>query len=122
MAHEGAKTGLAKSLGTRMTPAERRLWSQLRDNRLLGLPFVRQTTFGPYIVDFYCSVARLVVELDGDAHAMTLERDQKRDEWLASEGVKVLRVPNWAVMNDLGSVLRLISSHCQGHLSGSNDF
>jgi len=51
-----------------MTDAEQKLWCRLRGGRLNGLKFRRQHPVPPYIVDFYCMEAKLVVELDGSQH------------------------------------------------------
>ncbi|MFL5239582.1 MAG: endonuclease domain-containing protein, partial [Rhizomicrobium sp.] len=61
----------ARQLRLNATDAERKLWYCLRDKRVLGLRFRRQQPIGPYIADFYCSAAKLVVELDGSQHADT---------------------------------------------------
>ena len=46
---------------------------------------------GPYVVDFYCPASKLVIEVDGPAHAETLAQDAVRDDWLKSHGYRVLR-------------------------------
>lgn len=116
VAHEGAKKALAGSLRRGMTVAERRLWSKLRDSRFHGLRWCRQEPVGPFVVDFYCSAARLALEVDGASHAYSLSRDGSRDAWLETQGITVLRVPNWAVMNELSAVLDEIYGFCRGHL------
>ncbi len=58
----------ARTLRRAMTPAERKLWQHLCDNQL-GVQFRRQHAVGPYIVDFFCAKAKLVIEVDGDSHA-----------------------------------------------------
>jgi very-short-patch-repair endonuclease len=75
-----------------MTVAEVRLWSHLKGRQLDGWKFRRQTPIGPYIVDFYCPAARLIVELDGDSHDFEdkFEDDRRRQAWLESKGYKVL--------------------------------
>ena len=65
------------------TDAERRMWFALRDRRFAGTKFRRQVPIGPYIADFLCAQARLVLEIDGGQHG---EMDQARDEWLAAQG------------------------------------
>jgi very-short-patch-repair endonuclease len=67
--------------------AEELLWQRLR-NRQLNAKFRRQRPIGPFIVDFYCAEARLVVEIDGDVHleASRADRDQARTEWLEELG------------------------------------
>lgn len=63
---------------------------------------------GPYIADFCCMEARLVVEVDGSQHAQRSERDRLRDAVLAKEGYRVLRFWNNEVMEELESVLTAI--------------
>ncbi len=115
VAYEDAKTSLAKSLRERMTFAERRLWTRSRARRNNGLLWFRQEPFGPYIVDFYCPTARLVVELDGAAHGLRLTKDQERQAWIEEQGATVLRFSNTAVVNDLSKVIFLIDERCHGH-------
>ena len=87
------------------TEAERRLWSKLR-NYGLGVRFVRQRPIGPYIADFACRAAKLVVELDGGQHGT--EYDKRRDAYLASTGYRVLRFWNPEVLANTEGVLETI--------------
>ena len=80
----------ARSLRRATTEPERLLWSLLRRNTL-GLHFRRQHPIGPFVLDFYCAAEKLAVELDGPAHLDRADADARRTEWLASEGVRVLR-------------------------------
>jgi very-short-patch-repair endonuclease len=58
-----------------------------------GWKFRRQAPIGPYVVDFVCFAARLVVELDGDSHdEVQFDYDERRQTWLESQGFKVLRL------------------------------
>lgn len=79
-----------------MTDNERRLWSILRRKNLSGFRFRRQHPIGPYIVDFFCASAKLVVELDGEQHAEESHRrtDERRRRWLEARGYRVLRIWN----------------------------
>ncbi|MCC6734848.1 MAG: endonuclease domain-containing protein [Bauldia sp.] len=89
------------------TDAERRLWYQLRDRRLGGFKFVRQEPIGPYVADFCCREAKLIVEVDGSQHANS-KRDLVRDAWLANEGYRVLRFWNVDVLQrprDIGDAI-----------------
>jgi BirA family biotin operon repressor/biotin-[acetyl-CoA-carboxylase] ligase len=70
------------------TEAERRLWSRLRSSGL-DTRFVRQRPIGPYIADFACRAARLVVELDGGQHGT--DYDLRRDAYLRHKEWRVLR-------------------------------
>jgi very-short-patch-repair endonuclease len=86
---------------------ERRLWSLLRGKQVAGLRFRRQQTIGPYIVDFYCSAAKLIVELDGDQHGEDrhVAYDAGRTRWLAGNGYRVLRFSNTEFLRDPQLVL-----------------
>jgi very-short-patch-repair endonuclease len=87
--------------------AELRLWRLLRDRRLNGIKFRRQVPLGPYIVDFLCVGAKLIVEADGSQHAES-PRDKARDAYLESQGWKVLRFWNNEVLQDFGACKTLI--------------
>jgi very-short-patch-repair endonuclease len=93
----------ARALRRDATEAERRLWAALR-NRALGAKFRRQVPLGPFVADFACATARLVIELDGGQHAESV-RDARRDAWLAAEGWAVVRYWNSDVMTNLDGVL-----------------
>ncbi|MBA3912246.1 MAG: hypothetical protein C0524_20770 [Rhodobacter sp.] len=97
----------ARKLRAEMTPQERRVWAKLRElNRMLGLHFRRQAPIGPFIADFADLGRRLVIEIDGGGHGG--ERDQRRDEWLASQGFQVLRFWNPEVSGNIEGVMRVI--------------
>ena len=84
----------ARQLRRTLSMPEARLWRLLRA-RVPGRPvFRRQHPIGPYVLDFYCAKARLAIEIDGLAHEMgnRPQRDIRRDEWLASQGVTVVRI------------------------------
>jgi very-short-patch-repair endonuclease len=91
-----------------MPEAEVRLWHQLRDRRLMGHKFRRQHSIGPFIADFACVEARVVIELDGSQHAHAEEADAQRTRFLAGDGWTVIRFWNARVMTDLDNVLREI--------------
>jgi very-short-patch-repair endonuclease len=86
----------ARELRWNMTMGERRLWALLRRKRIAGYRFRRQATLDPYIADFFCPKARLVVELDGVTHSTDEEvlRDEKRTRWLEAHGCHVIRFWN----------------------------
>jgi very-short-patch-repair endonuclease len=96
----------AKVLRRTMTEPEVLIWVWLR-RRLPDQPvFRRQHPMGPYIVDFYCSAAKLVVEIDGAGHSedAQIAHDQRRDAWLGRQGLKVCRVAASSVFEDAGGV------------------
>jgi very-short-patch-repair endonuclease len=88
-----AGTQQAKSLRRNSTEAEKKLWSLLRDRRLDDWKFRRQVPLGPYVVDFYCSEAKLIVEADGGQHADSVS-DAIRTAWLEKNGYCVKRYWN----------------------------
>jgi len=96
----------AKTLREKMTDAERTLWYRLRGSRLDGLKFRRQRPVPPYIVDFYCTEAKLVVELDGSQHGA--EVDAVRTASPERRGLQVVRFWDNQVLTDIDSVLREI--------------
>ena len=98
----------ARNLRHRQTDAERRLWSRLRDRRLVGAKFARQVPIGPYIVDFCCRELKLIVELDGHSHDVQPERDVWRDRYLAEEGYRVLHFTNADVLGNVEGVVTAI--------------
>jgi very-short-patch-repair endonuclease len=91
------------------TPAEAKLWSRLRCNLVEGVHFRRQHVIGPAIVDFYCGSAKLIVEVDGPIHERQALEDRLREEWLESNGFRVLRFTNERVLNDLDEVVAEIT-------------
>jgi len=99
----------ARGLRNRMTDAELRLWLRLRCEQLDGFRFRRQIPIGPYIVDFVCFKARLIVEVDGGQHATNEAQDGRRTEWLASQGFRVLRFWNTDVLGGTDAVVQQIA-------------
>jgi len=93
-----------------MTLAEVLLWKQLQGRKLGGWKFRRQQRIGKYIVDFCCPEARLMVELDGDPHFTEerLAKDARRTEFLESQGFRVVRFVNRAVLKNMAGVLEAI--------------
>lgn len=98
----------ARRMRNHPTAAEANLWEALRSRKLDGLRFRRQHAVGRFIVDFYCAESRLVVEVDGPIHRGIRDEDLARDAWLASQGLRVLRVANDRVEKDLDGVLEEI--------------
>jgi very-short-patch-repair endonuclease len=90
------------------TPAEDRLWQMLRRHNLGGAKFRRQHVIGPFIVDFYCAAAQLVVEVDGPIHDLQQEEDKLRQDFLEQAGLTVLRFSNDEVVTHVGNVMMRI--------------
>jgi very-short-patch-repair endonuclease len=107
----------ARDLRRRETDAEALLWQQFRGRRLMGRKFRRQHPVGPFVLDFFCDDARLVVEVDGGVHREPdqRERDAQRQEALEGLGLTVLRFRNEEVVFEVEQVLEQIRSHLEQH-------
>lgn len=92
------------------TQAEEVLWNALKGKKLGGYKFRRQHPVSHYILDFYCHVAKLAIEVDGDYHLNTLQKqyDDSRTADLLDLGIREIRFPNKAVFLDLEKVLEEI--------------
>jgi len=100
----------ARALRKDMPSAEQRLWYFIRKRQLGGFRFRRQHTIGPYIADFVCVEARLVIELDGDQHGRDAapSRDEKRNAFMEKKGWMVVRFWNDEVYKNIAGVLETI--------------
>jgi len=100
----------ARQLRSNLTDAEQALWQKVRRKQIQGVQFYRQKPLLNFIVDFYCSKAQLVIELDGGQHFEPeyLQKDIARDKVLNELGLKVLRFDNHQVLIEMGAVLAVI--------------
>jgi len=98
----------ARELRSNPTDAERVLWRHLRLRQIGGYKFRRQRPIGPYIVDFVCLEKKLVVEVDGGQHSKQKASDDRRDSWLRSEGLTILRFWDHEVLTQLDDVKQVI--------------
>jgi crossover junction endodeoxyribonuclease RuvC/BirA family biotin operon repressor/biotin-[acetyl-CoA-carboxylase] ligase len=107
----------ARELRKSMSDSERKLWHALRAKQVDGARFRRQHPIGPHIVDFVCLERLLVVEVDGGQHTEDshVASDARRDQWLAAEGYRVLRVPTTEVHANIAGVLDTIWAVLQDH-------
>jgi very-short-patch-repair endonuclease len=103
----------ARELRKNMTDAERLLWSRLRRRQVHGLRFRRQHPIGPFIADFACTQAGLIIELDGGQHVQARDKDAARTRWLKQSGYHVLRFWNHDVLTQIGAVLQVIAAATQ---------
>ena len=97
-------TNLAQHLRREMTKEERHLWFDFL--KKLPITINRQKVIGPYIVDFYCAAANLVIELDGSQHYENpqIGEDNIRDDYLQSIGITIKRYSNAEINQDFESV------------------
>ena len=94
----------ARSMRHAPTPAEHKLWQALRKQQIGGLKFRRQVPLGPFIADFYCPSARLVVEVDGISH-IDSRTDERHDAWIRNQGIDLFRISNQDVLSNLERVV-----------------
>jgi very-short-patch-repair endonuclease len=99
----------SRKLRKNSTLAEVLLWNQLKSRKLLGYQFMHQKPIGKYIVDFYCSKLKLVLEIDGSSHT-DLDKDKMRQDELTGLGLRFLRILDWDVKTNLNNVIEYIKS------------
>lgn len=97
------------------TPAESKIWNEvLRMRQFADYKFLRQKPIDNYIVDFYCSELRMIIEIDGDSHAETVEYDAERTRVLQSLGLTVVRYTNDDVIRNIQGVYDDLSEKSKG--------
>jgi very-short-patch-repair endonuclease len=103
----------ARKLRRTLSPPEAVVWNILR-KRPEGFKFRRQHPIGPYVLDFYCHQSLLAVEIDGVGHQLgeNPQRDARRDEWVARQGIATLRIDANDVRNDVEGVIVHILERC----------
>ena len=116
--HNASLTPIARELRKEMTKEERHLWYDFL--RAYPVRFRRQKILGNYVADFYCSDAKLVIELDGSQHyeEQGLLADAIRTAFLEQYQLEVLRVPNNAVNQNFHGVCEAIDLAVQRRLAG----
>ena len=104
----------ARELRKEAPVPERLLWGMLRGRQLGGLKFRRQQPLGPYVADFYCERAGLVVELDGQSHIGQESQDAARDRYMRVRGLEVLRIANDELLRNREGVAETILHVAEG--------
>jgi very-short-patch-repair endonuclease len=101
----------ARTLRRSMSLPEVLLWRELR-KKPNGLQYRRQHPAGPYVLDFFCAPANVAIEVDGENHSQgnRPQRDEVRDHWLESRGIRVIRIPAHEVLKNLDGVLQFIGA------------
>jgi very-short-patch-repair endonuclease len=109
----------AKRLRRKATDAEKRLWNHLRKLDIEGSHFRRQVPIGPYIADFGCMAARLLIEIDGSQHSEPKNKDYDdvRTRWMEKEGYRVLRFWNNDITRNIDAVMETVYAAIHGSLS-----
>jgi adenine-specific DNA-methyltransferase len=98
----------AKEMRKKMPDAEILLWKLLRNRSIAGAKFRRQHPVGRYILDFYCDEQKLAIELDGSQHVDQSDYDQRRDAYLDTLDIRVLRFWNNQMLQETEAVLEVI--------------
>jgi very-short-patch-repair endonuclease len=103
-------TDLARKMRKEPTHEEVVLWEAVRNNKL-GVKFRNQHPLGRYIADLYCHQKKLVIEIDGSIHDLpdVIEYDKIRQREIESRGLKILRVRNEEIRENLQGVIEKIT-------------
>jgi very-short-patch-repair endonuclease len=111
----------AKEQRSMLTRAEEVFWREVRGGRFHGLKFRRQVPIKPYIVDFLCIGAKVIIELDGEPHQSPERQkaDSARDDWLREKGFLVLRFSNDLVLGNCVLVLAEVKKAIEARLAPS---
>lgn len=99
---------LSRELRKKGTLSEVLLWNMVKGRKIKGYQFMRQKPIGNYIVDFFCSKLKLVIEIDGISHNEKDKSDQIRRRNLEALGLSVLRFYEWDVKENIHAVAQVI--------------
>ena len=102
--HNKGLKELASQMRQNQTKTEKLVWNNILKDDKMGFRFIRQKPLLNYIADFYCFELRLVIEIDGDSHNYSIQKDQNREKELADQGLSILRFRNDDVYNNLDGV------------------
>ena len=108
----------ARRLRRRLSLSEMLLWRLLRLSRR-ELRFRKQHPIGPYVADFYCPAAKTVIEVDGATHDSRQDADGRRDSYMESLGLTVIRIAAADVLNDSEAVADAIHRLCEAAIGPS---
>jgi len=100
----------ARALRKELTPAERKLWSVLRGNKLNGVSYRRQHAIGNHIVDFVSIKKKLIIELDGSQNLEQTEYDEERTRYLESQGYRVIHFWNGQIEKEMDGVVNMLET------------
>lgn len=103
----------SRDLRNKSTPGEIMLWKEIKGRKLRGYQFMRQKPIGNYIVDFFCSKLKLVIEIDGDSHIGKEDYDRKRQQELEALGLSFLRFEELEARYNLDRVIQTIENRMQ---------
>jgi very-short-patch-repair endonuclease len=103
-----------------MSPPEVKLWKLLQGSPS-GIRFRRQYAVGPYVADFYCPAAKLVIEIDGLIHDFEgpAAKDEQRDEEIRNLGLRIMRIPASEIFADASAVADSLIALCSSPVGPS---
>ncbi len=87
------------------------LWKELQNKKFKGLIFKRQKNIGSFFADFYCHSKKVVIEIDGITHDFRKEQDEAKDAYFANLGIKVIRILDSDVRNNLDAIMNFLQNH-----------
>ncbi len=106
-----SETEKRKLLRNNMPLAEWILWKKLNNKQLSGYKFRRQYSVKQFVIDFYCPILKLAIEIDGDSHIDAIKYDNNRQKYIESLGIKFLRFSNLEIYEDLDRVIEKIKKY-----------
>jgi very-short-patch-repair endonuclease len=95
-------------------------WQKVHEGKFYNIDFDRQRIIGSYVVDFYVKSLGLIIEIDGDSHIEKIEYDAKRQKFLESCGLKIYRIADGDVKNNLDRVLIELEDYIVGEYGETN--
>jgi very-short-patch-repair endonuclease len=109
-------------LRNNMTKAEGLLWAEIRNKKVEGAKFRRQSSIGSYVVDFYCPKLRLAIEVDGATHNTEDEKEYDKDRQTEIEqlSIEFLRFTNDRIYKDMVNVIEEIRAKVRELLNKNN--
>jgi type I site-specific restriction-modification system R (restriction) subunit/very-short-patch-repair endonuclease len=110
----------AKALRQAGNLSEVIFWNRVKNKQFKGYDFDRQKIIGNYIVDFYCTNCRVVVEIDGSSHDDKVEYDANRDAYLESLGLTVIHISVEDIMHRMDTVMEMLYNHPALQVSREN--
>jgi very-short-patch-repair endonuclease len=107
-----AVDSIAQKLRKQSSLSERRMWTLLRPFRDRGYHFRKQVQIGPYVADFVCHHALLVIEVDGDQHGAPVAQsnDAVRDDYVRGRGYRILRIASQELFGNRDGVYALVET------------
>ena len=110
-------TRIARSLRQRETDIERKLWRALRNRKAVGLKFRRQHSVGPFVIDFACVEANLLIEIDGYWHATRKDTDEERDAFLRDRGYDIVRFDIESETSNVDTLVERIAQEARSRIN-----